>query len=50
MGKFNVKALDEAEAGVSWWKDDKGVINLQEWYRQIIYVVRIAVDRCFLHS
>ena len=41
-----VRALDKA-AAIFWRMDDSGVINLQEWYRQIIYAVLIAVDRCF---
>ena len=39
-----------AICSVYWRKDDKGVMNLQEWYRRTIYAVHIAVDRCFLRS
>ena len=33
-----------------WRIDDSGFKNFQEWYRRIIYAVRIAVNRFFLRS
>ena len=36
-----------AICSVFWRIDDSGFKDLQEWYRQIIYAVRIAVDRFF---
>ena len=45
-GEVPVRALEEATAFV-FRMHDSGVLNLQEWYRRIVYAVRIAVDRCF---
>ena len=33
VGRLCVTGLDKAAAFVSGWKDDSGVINLQELYR-----------------
>ena len=35
---------------VFWRADDLGFKNFQEWYRRIVYAVRIAVNRFFLRS
>ena len=45
-GEVIVRVLDEIAAFFRGM-DDSGVKKLQEWYRRIIYAVRIAVDRCF---
>ena len=35
---------------VFWGIDDPGFKNLEEWYRRIIYTVRIAINRFFLRN
>ena len=39
-----------AICSVFWRIDDSKFKNVQEWYRQTIDAVRIAVNRLFLHS